>query len=106
MGERDMLNSEAAGGASGAPAGVAPPQVKVRLEMIAPASAPGSLKEAVTHSGGSVIDDGLSRPHTIKARIPSLRMSELLVQLGRLGRVVERPQTRDLPGVVEIEISW
>ena len=74
--------------------------------MIAPASAPGALKEAVTRSGGSVIDDRLIRPNTIKARIPSVRMDELLERLGRLGTVVERPQTRDLPGMVEIEIIW
>ncbi|KAF0217362.1 MAG: hypothetical protein FD174_3328 [Geobacteraceae bacterium] len=105
-GERDMLKSEAAGGASAAPAGVALPKAKIRLDLIAPASAPGSLKEAVTRSGGSVIDNGLVRPHAIKARIPSLRMGELLEQLGCLGRVVERPQTRDLSGMVEIEIVW
>ena len=104
--ERDMPKSEAARGAAGAPAGVALPPVRIRLEMTVPASAPDSLKEAVTRSGGSVIDDSRIRPDAIKARIPSLRMGELLEQLGRLGRVVERPQTPDAPGMVEIEISW
>jgi len=105
-GERGMLTFEAPRGTAGAPAGVALLPVRIRLEMTAPASAPGSLKEAVTRSGGSVIDESHIRPHAIKARIPSVRMGELLEQLGRLGRVVERPQTSDLPGMVEIEISW
>jgi hypothetical protein len=105
-GERMMLKSEPARGAAGAPAGAALLPVRVRLEMTAPASAPGSLREAVTRSGGSVIDDSRIRPRAIKARIPAVRMGELLEQLGRLGRVVERPQTPDLPGMVEIEISW
>ena len=104
--EHDMATPEGVRGASDAPADVALPPLRIRLEMTAPASAPGSLKEAVTRSGGSLIDDSRIRPHAIKARIPSLRMGELLERLGRLGRVVERPQTPDLPGMVEIEISW
>ncbi len=104
-GEHDMATSDATRGASGAPAGV-PPPVRIRLIMNAPASAPGSLKDAVTRSGGSVIEDGLVRPNTVKARIPSVRMGELLERLGRLGRVAEQPQTGDTAGMVEIEIMW
>jgi hypothetical protein len=106
MGEHDMIKSEAAEGAPGPPAGPVLQQVTIRLDMISPASAPGSLKEAVIRSGGSVIDGGRLRPYTIKARLPSVRMDELLEQLGRLGRVLERPPSRDLPDVVELEIIW
>lgn len=102
----DMATPEAVRGATSSGAGVAVPRITIRLAMSAPASAPGSLKEAVTRSGGSVVDDGLVRPNTIKARIPSLRINELLELLTRLGTVVERPQTRDSAGMVEIEITW
>jgi len=91
--------------AAGAPAAAAP-QVRIRLNLIAPAAAPGSLNAAITRAGGSVIDDHVPRPNTLKARIPSPRMAELLESLARLGTVVERPQTRDLPGIVVIEITW
>jgi hypothetical protein len=104
--EHDEAASEAARGASDAMAGAAQPQVRIRLNMNTPASAPGSLRGAVTRSGGSVIEDSSAQPHTIKVRIPSVRMGELLEQLGHLGRVLERPQTRDLPGMVELEIIW
>ncbi len=105
-GEQETLKSEEARGASGARGGAALPQVRIRLHMTTPASAPGSLREAVTRSGGSVIDDGRTGPDTVKARIPSPRMGELLDRLGRLGSFVERPQTPNLPGMVEIVIGW
>ena len=98
--------SESVRGASGAATGAAGPTVTIRLTMTDPASAPGSLREAITRSGGSVIDERLVRPNTLKARIPSLRMNELLESLARLGTIVERPQTRDSAEMVEMEIAW
>jgi len=98
--------SESARGASGAATGTAGPTVRIRLTLTDPASAPGSLREAITRSGGSVIDNRPARPGTIKARIPSQRMNELLESLARLGTVAERPQAKDLSGMVEIEIAW
>ena len=104
--EHNRAPSETTRGASGVPAGMAVSPARIRLTMADPASAPGSLKEAITRSGGSVIDDRFVRPNILKARIPSLRMNELLELLARLGTVMERPQTRDVAGMVEIEISW
>jgi len=98
--------SESVRGASGAATGTAVPAGRIRLTMTDPASAPGSLREAITRSGGSVMDDRPARSGTIKARIPSQRMNELLELLTRLGTVVERPQARDLAGMIEIEIAW
>lgn len=87
-------------------AGVAQPQIRIRLSLTTPSSAPESIREAVTLSGGSMIDDGHPRPRTLKARIPSPRMDELLERLGRLGKVVERPQPQDAAGIMELEIGW
>lgn len=87
-------------------AGVAQPQIRIRLSLTTPSSAPESLMEAITLSGGSMIDDGHPRPRTLKARIPSPRMNELLERLGRLGKVVELPQPQDAAGIVELEIGW
>jgi hypothetical protein len=90
----------------GAATGAAAPAVRIRLVLSDPASAPGSLRETITRSGGSVMDDRPARPGIIRARIPVLRMNELLESLERLGRVVERPPARDLSGTIEIEIAW
>jgi len=98
--------SESLRGASDTATGTAVPAVRVRLTMTDPASAPGSLREAITRSGGSVIDNRPARPGIIKARIPSQRMNELLESLARLGTIAERPQVKDLAGIVEIEIAW
>lgn len=97
---------ESVRGASDRATGAAGPTMRIRLVMSDPASAPGSLREAVTSSGGSVMDDRPVRPHTLKARIPSLRMNELLALLARLGTVVERPPAKEVAGMVEIELSW
>jgi hypothetical protein len=97
-GDHDKVASEAAGAAQ--------LRLRIRMSLIDPAAAPGVLREAVARSGGSLIDADHPHPRTLKARIPSLRMDELLEKLGRLGRVVERPQIRDEAGIVELEIDW
>jgi hypothetical protein len=74
--------------------------------MTAPASAPGTIREALVRSGGTVVEDDTLPPEIIRARLPSGRMDELLERLGRLGTVLDQPRTRDLPEVVEIKISW
>jgi hypothetical protein len=104
--QQDKAASERLRGASGTSAGGVLPQVKIRLNISAPAAAHGSLREAVTLTGGSVIDDISVRQNSLRARIPEVRMGELLERLGRLGTLVERPRAGDSDGMVEIEIIW
>lgn len=87
-------------------AGITHSLIKIRLTLTLPASAPESLRDAVTRSGGLLIDDDHPRPRTIKARIPPPRMDELLENLGHLGKVVERTQLLDRTGIVVLEIEW
>ena len=101
-----MMTSEAMRGDSGAPPGVALPQIRIRLSLITPATAPGSLKEAVIRSGGVIIDGSTTQHASLKGRIQIGRLGELFELLGRLGKIVEQPSTQDLQGLVEIEIFW
>ncbi len=95
----------AASGSAAPSAELAVRQVRLRLERIDTAAAPGAFREAVVRSGGSIVDDRSLRT-TLRARIPSARLDELLERLGRLATVVERPSPRGMPGVVDIEIVW
>jgi hypothetical protein len=98
--------SDGVRGAPGAAAGVALSQVTIRVHMTVPAAAPGSLRETVLHTGGSILDDGSLRQNMLRARIPAARMGELLERLARLGTIVERPQAWAADGIVEIDIRW
>jgi hypothetical protein len=104
--EHDTRRYEPAPPAPAAPTAVALPRVTIRLHMIDPSSAPGSLIDAVSRCGGTVIDAGPVPPRSIRARIPSARMGELLERLERVGSIAEQPRMRDLPGMVGIEIIW
>jgi hypothetical protein len=97
---------EAARGAADRATEAAGPPLRIRLAMADPASAPGSVREAVIRCGGSITSDRTARPTTIMARIPVTRMNELLGLLARLGTVVERPPARGGAGMVDLEISW
>jgi hypothetical protein len=104
--EHETITSDTLRGAPASAPSTALTQVRIRVSLSTPSAAPASLKGAITRSGGSLIDDGRPQPRTLKARIPSPRLDELLEQLGRLGRVVEKPPAHYAAGIVEIEIIW
>lgn len=91
----------------GAPAGAAYPQVTVRLSLTDAASAKQSVRKAIMISGGGVVElEQAPAERKLKARIPAERFSELMEQLGRLGRIVVRPAAPDATGLVEVVIEW
>lgn len=104
--EQEVSDSEAMQHASGGAAIAALPQIRIRLNLTTTALAPETLKGAVTRAGGFVAENNSVQPRTLKARIPSQRLGDLLEQLSRLGKLVERPQAQDVSGMVLVEIIW
>ena len=97
----------AAGRAAGAPAAQALPQMVVRLSVENPSTAPALIRDALLRSGGTVIEETGAPVHRLKARLPSMRQSELLERLERLGRIVDRPAP--LPAgtqLLELTVQW
>jgi hypothetical protein len=97
----------ATGRAAGTPAGLALPQVAVRLIVDDPSAAPALIREAVSRSGGSITEEQGPAGHRLTIRIPAARQTELLERLQRLGRIVERPAPPPAgTQLLELTIQW
>jgi hypothetical protein len=90
-----------------APAGLALPQVLVRLSVTDPAAAPALVREAVLRSGGTVVNEQDAPGQRLRIHLPAARQHELLERLERLGRISERPApSYGSAGSVDMTILW
>jgi hypothetical protein len=90
-----------------APAGAALPRQIIRITLHNPEQATSLIRETVSRSGGSIIDDQITSQQRCTIRLPADRQKELLERLKTVGRITERPATPP-PGtaLVEITIQW
>jgi len=103
----DQAAPAASGRAAGAPTGLLLPQAVVRLNVTDPATAAEQIRATVLRSGGSVVDQRTPPGRRLLARIPPARQNELLDQLERLGRIMERPaQPSGGAALLELTIEW
>ncbi len=105
-GLRDSTSAETALGAASARPDLNEPVVRIRMTFANPAEASTTLREIVIRSGGSLEDEHPLQPNTLKAKLPSPRLQELLVRLERVGRISDHPQPTDTTGIIKIEIRW
>lgn len=100
---QSLINQESSSAAR-TPAEQAPPSFKLRLAISGLSSADQLVRQAVTRSGGEIIQTVNERQ--VKVRIGKERLPGLLERLGRIARIVERPSLPDSTGMLEIEIVW
>ncbi|NVN91049.1 MAG: DUF2275 domain-containing protein [Desulfuromonadales bacterium] len=82
------------------------PHVRLRLSVAAPDLAHETIRQAVNRSGGTPVEEGPPSVRHLKARIPALRLTELVERLERLGKITERPALSESGGMLEVEIVW
>jgi len=83
------------------------PQLRLRLNIAAPATGGDAIRQMVNRSGGTLVEgEQTSSGRHLKARIPAARFTELVERLERLGRITEQPATPDSAGLVEVDIVW
>jgi anti-sigma factor RsiW len=101
---KDAAPPAASGRAISSPAGLALPQVSVRLKVDNPATAPDLIRDALFLSGGSIVAES---GQLLTARIPAKRQIELLQRLEHLGHITERPvPSSSEANMVEVMIQW
>lgn len=82
---------------------------KVRISLIMGLStlSAKSVRQAVTRSGGTVLPVSATlADRQMKALIPASKLEDLLGQLEKMARIVERPKLSTSVEMVEIDILW
>jgi len=82
------------------------PQLFLRLTVPDPSSANREISAASIRSGAKIIEETSSVPNRIRIRIPAAKMSELLEQLDRIGRLSERPKLKSTAEELEVTVEW
>lgn len=102
MAERKMAATMRKADSSPSPAESAP--LRLRLDVSEPDSVNEKLSSIALRLGGTVVD---SRPGLFTVRIEADRLPELIEQISRLGRVVERPiGTVPSKGTTQLQVVW
>jgi anti-sigma factor RsiW len=105
--QTDTAAPAAAGRAAGAPSTLALQKVLVRLSVDDPSTAPALIREALIHSGGTIIDERNIAARRLMVRLPAVRQKEFIEELQRLGMVTERPAPPPSGAqLLELTVQW